>query len=128
MLGVGLGGIKSSKVEIARWDNQGFLSFDGTDDKAELNVDAAFISSVAGEGSPPIAKAPTFVVPKPAKADRAVATSPTSVQEVPSHDSVAAVTEPVVPAYTIPKVCIPLPAKARLAVFIFVVSVQEEPS
>ena len=48
MLGVGLGGIKSSKVEIARWDNQGFLSFDGTDDKAEFNVNAGFIESVTG--------------------------------------------------------------------------------
>jgi hypothetical protein len=50
MLGLG-SKLKSSKVEIARWDNQGFLLFDGTDDKAELNVDSAFISSVAGEGN-----------------------------------------------------------------------------
>ena len=35
MLGVGLGGIKSSKVEIDRWDNQGFLSFDGTKRKSQ---------------------------------------------------------------------------------------------
>ena len=51
MLGVGLGGIKSSKVEIARWDNQGFLSFDGVDDKAELEVNSHFIASVAGGGN-----------------------------------------------------------------------------
>ena len=47
MLGLG-NRLKSSKVEIARWDNQGFLSFDGTDDKAEFNVNAGFIESVTG--------------------------------------------------------------------------------
>ena len=34
MLGLG-SKLKSSKVEIAKWDNQGFITFDGVDDKAE---------------------------------------------------------------------------------------------
>ena len=52
MLGLGNTVAKiSSPKEVSKWDNEGFLSFDGTDDKAELNVDSAFIASVAGEGN-----------------------------------------------------------------------------
>ena len=47
MLGLG-SKVRSSKVEIAKWDNQGFITFDGVDDKAELTVDSDFIDSVTG--------------------------------------------------------------------------------
>ena len=47
MLGLG-SKVRSSKVEIAKWDNQGFITFDGVDDKAELTVDSDFIESVTG--------------------------------------------------------------------------------
>ena len=49
MLGLGNTVAKvSSPKEVSKWDNEGFLSFDGTDDKAELTVDTPFVSSVTG--------------------------------------------------------------------------------
>ena len=47
---LGLGNSISTTPDF-EWGGSRFLSFDGTDDKAELNVDSAFITSVAGEGN-----------------------------------------------------------------------------
>ena len=52
MLGLGQSSSRvASPKEVSKWDNDGFLSFDGTDDKAEFTVNDAFIASVAGEGN-----------------------------------------------------------------------------
>ena len=49
MLGLGNTVAKvSSPKEVSKWDNEGFLSFDGVDDKAEFTVDSDFITSVTG--------------------------------------------------------------------------------